>query len=114
MPAFSRRTNSSVNRAVGSQDHSGECGYPRNPLRRDAKEGDSGVAIRRPEFEGDIRYQVEQRMEEQGPAERQRDKVGEDPGGQAVEGPGVGEEADPSQEPVLDEMSTDQGELDRS
>lgn len=102
-------------RASGSQGHLEEYGYPRNPLRQDARGEGSEVMTRRLGFEEDTQYQTERGTEEQGPAGRQRDRVGAGPVGWVEEeGPGAGEEPAPSQEPVLDGVGTDQKEPGRS
>jgi hypothetical protein len=109
-----RRRSFSSDRAFGSRDHSEEYGHPRSPLQRDAKGEDSEARTRRLESE-DTRYQSERGMEELDPAERWRNRVGADPVVQvAVEEPDVGDELDPSREPALDGVDTDQQELGRS
>jgi len=115
MQAFSRDRSSSVDQAFGSQSRSEDCGHLRSPLRLDARAEDSEAMTRRLESEGDIRYQTGRGMEERGPAECWWGRAGADPVDRVVvEGPDVGEEPIPSQEPVLDAMGTDQEELGRS
>ena len=113
-PAFSRRRNSSASRAFGSQGRSEGYDHPQSPPHQGVKGAGSEVTVRRLESEGDIRCQTERGMAGRVPAERLWDKVGVDPVDQAVEGPGVGEELVPSQEPVLGGAGRDQEELGRS
>lgn len=114
-PAFSRRKNSFVHLAFGSQARSVEYGHPQSPLRQDGKGVGSEAKTRRSESEGDTRRQMEQGMEEQDPVEHWLGNVGADPVGQGVVvGPDAGEGPAPSQEPVLGGVGTDQEEPVRS
>ena len=112
--ASSRHKNSSANRAFGSQDHFEGYVHPQSPLRHDGMGEDSEATTRRLGSEKDNRHQAERETREWGPAEHQRGTVGADPVGRVVEGPDVGEEPAPSQEPVLDGAGTGRGELGRS
>lgn len=59
-------------------------------------------------------HRSERGMKERDPVELQWDKAGVGPVDRVVGGPDVGEEPDPSQEPVLDGTGMDHQELGRS